>query len=31
VIWTILLLSELGALTMHWDLQRRLTKRGIAV
>lgn len=31
VIWTILLLSELGALTMHWDLQRRLAKRGIEV
>lgn len=31
VIWTILLISELGALTMHWDLQRRLAKRGIAM
>lgn len=31
VIWTILLLSELGAVAMHWDLQRRLAKRGIAV
>lgn len=31
VIWTILLLSELGALYMHWDLQRRLAKRGIEV
>jgi hypothetical protein len=30
-IWTILLLAELGALVMHWDLQRRLGKRGIAV
>ena len=29
LIWTILLLSELGALTMHWDLQRRLTNRGV--
>lgn len=31
LIWTILLLSELGALFMHRDLQRRLAKRGIAV
>lgn len=31
VIWTVLLLSELGALYMHWDLQRRLAKRGIEV
>ena len=31
LIWTILLLSELGALFMHWDLLRRLAKRGIAV
>jgi hypothetical protein len=31
LIWTILLLSELSALFMHWDLQRRLAKRGIAV
>lgn len=31
VIWTILLLSEMGALYMHWDLQRRLAKRGIEV
>lgn len=30
-IWTILLLAELGALLMHWDLQRRLMKRGIEV
>lgn len=31
LIWTILLLSELGALYMHWDLQRRLGNRGIEV
>lgn len=31
VIWTILLLAELGALWMHWDLQRRLARRGIEV
>ncbi len=31
LIWTILLLSELSALYMHWDLQRRLTSRGIEV
>lgn len=31
LIWTILLLSELGALYMHWDLQRRLARRGIVV
>jgi len=30
-IWIVLLLSELGALAMHWDLQRRLAKRGIEV
>ncbi len=30
-IWSILLLAELGALWMHWDLQRRLARRGIAV
>lgn len=29
LIWTILILAELGALTMHWDLQRRLTNRGV--
>ena len=31
VIWSVLLLSELGGLLMHWDLQRRLEKRGIPV
>lgn len=31
LIWTILLLSEVGALVMHWDLQRRLVKRGIVL
>jgi hypothetical protein len=31
VLWTILLLAEIGALLMHWDLQRRLKKRGIEV
>ncbi len=31
LIWTVLLLSELGATYMHWDLQRRLAKRGIEV
>ena len=31
VIWAILLLAELGSLLMHWDLQRRLAKRGIVV
>lgn len=31
LIWTILLLAELGALYMHWDLQRRLVNRGIEV
>lgn len=31
LIWTILLLSELVALYMHWDLQRRLANRGIEV
>jgi hypothetical protein len=31
VIWGILLLAEAGALLMHWDLQRRLMKRGIEV
>lgn len=31
VIWSVLLLSELGALYMHLDLQRRLAKRGIEV
>lgn len=30
-IWTILLLSEIGALSMHWDLQKRLRKRGIEI
>lgn len=29
IIWTILLLAELAALAMHWDLQRRLRLRGI--
>lgn len=29
IIWTILLLAELAALAMHWDLQRRLQQRGI--
>lgn len=31
VIWTVLLLAELAAIGMHWDLQRRLSKRGIQV
>jgi len=31
VIWAILLIAELGSLLMHWDLQRRLAKRGIVV
>ena len=31
VIWAILLLAELGSLLMHWDLRRRLAKRGIVV
>lgn len=30
-IWTILVLAELGALWMHWDMQRRLARRGIVV
>ncbi len=29
IIWTILLLAELAALAMHWDLQRRLQLRGL--
>jgi hypothetical protein len=29
IIWAILLLAELAALAMHWDLQRRLRLRGI--
>ncbi|HQW28097.1 MAG TPA: hypothetical protein PK529_02870 [Verrucomicrobiales bacterium] len=28
-IWAILLLSELGAVYMHWDLQKRLRKKGV--
>ncbi len=31
LIWVILLLAELAALTMQWDLQRRLVNRGIEV
>lgn len=31
LIWVILLLAELAALTMQWDLQRRLANRGIEV
>jgi len=31
VLWTILFLAEAAALLMHWDLQRRLKKRGIEV
>ena len=31
LIWTVLLISELVALYMHWDLQRRLANRGIEV
>jgi hypothetical protein len=30
-IWGVLLVSELTALAMHWDLQRRLARRGIEV
>ena len=29
VIWTVLLVAELTAIWMHWDLQHRLAKRGI--
>ncbi|MCB1090903.1 MAG: hypothetical protein KDL87_05195, partial [Verrucomicrobiae bacterium] len=30
-IWAVLVLSELGALWMHWDVQTRLRKKGIAL
>ncbi len=30
-LWAVLLFAEIGALVMHWDLQKRLAKRNISV
>ncbi|MBP7948235.1 MAG: hypothetical protein KA004_01175 [Verrucomicrobiales bacterium] len=30
-LWAVLLLAEIGAVLMHWDLQRQLKKEGVAL